>query len=277
MVMQMKNPSIAEKRTAFRDLHRSGCFVIPNPWDIGSARALSNLGFKALATTSSGNAWSKGRADGQLSRSETLEHMRMMVSATDLPVSADYESGFAASLDDLSESVRLAIETGVAGFSLEDSTGNKDIPIRGIAESAERIGLARSVIDGLGGGTFLIGRADNFFQGIANLDDTIIRLQAYAEAGADCLYAPGITTREQIEAVIRAVAPKPVNVLIGGNTDLTVEALAKMGVRRISLGGGLARAAWGGFFSAAKAIAEQGRFDCFASAPSGSELNELFR
>lgn len=271
----MAHHNVSQKRAAFRALHQSGCFVLPNPWDAGSASILAGLGFKALATTSSGYAWSCARADGQLSRAETLAHMRYMVEATDVPINADFESGFADTPEGVAESVRMAIETGVAGISIEDSTGDPQTPLRGVAESVERMRAARAAIDAAGGDTLLIGRAENFFVGRPDLDDAILRLKAYADAGADCLYAPGIKTREQISAVVSAVAPKPVNVLIGWESDLTLQDLADLGVRRVSVGGALARAAWGGFLNAARLIAEQGRFDGFAGAPSGAELNAL--
>ena len=271
----MSHPSISQKCAAFRALHQSGCFVLPNPWDAGSASALASLGFKALATTSSGYAWSRARADGQLSRDETLAHMRYMVEASDLPINADFESGFADTPEGVAESVRMAVETGVAGISIEDSTGDAQAPLRSLAESVERMRAARAAIDATGGEALLIGRAENFFVGRPDLDDAILRLKAYADAGADCLYAPGIKTREQISAVVAAVAPKPVNVLIGWESDLTMQELADLGVRRVSVGGALARAAWGGFLTAARLIAEQGRFDGFAGAPSGAELNAL--
>lgn len=273
----MDKRSVSQKRTVFRELHRSGCFVLPNPWDAGSASLLAGLGFKALATTSSGSAWSRARADGQLSRAETLAHMRDMVEATDLPVNADFESGFADTPDGVAESVRMAVETGVAGISIEDSTGHPQTPLRGMAESVQRMRAARAAIDAAGGDTLLIGRAENFVVGCPDLDDAILRLRAYADAGADCLYAPGIRTREQIRAVVAAVAPKPVNVLMGWASDLTVQDLADLGVRRISVGGALARAAWAGFMQAARTIAVQGRFDGFAGALPSTELDALFR
>ena len=272
----MSPSCVSQKRAAFRTLHQSGCFVLPNPWDAGSASVLAGLGFKALATTSSGYAWSCARADGQMPRDAVLAHMRYMAQATDLPVNADFESGYADTPEGVAESVRLAIETGVAGISIEDSTGDAQAPLREISESVERIAAARATIDAHGGDTLLIGRAENFFVGRADLDDTLARLQAYADAGADCLYAPGIRTREQIATVVAAVAPKPVNVLIGWDSELTVQDLADLGVRRISVGGALARAAWGGFLRAARTIAEQGRFDGFANAASGAELDALF-
>ncbi|AVP57750.1 2-methylisocitrate lyase [Pulveribacter suum] len=265
----MAHPHARQKRSAFRALHQSGCFVLPNPWDAGSASALAALGFKALATTGSGYAWSCARADGQLSRVETLAHLRHMAAATDLPINADFESGFAQTPEGVAESVRMAIDTGVAGISIEDSTGDPQAPLRDRAEAVRRMRAARAAIDEAGGDTLLIGRAENFFVGRPDLDDTIARLQAYAQAGADCLYAPGIRTREQISAVVAAVAPKPVNVLIGWAGDLTLQDLATLGVRRVSVGGALARAAWGGFMQAARTLAEQGRFDGFAEAVGG--------
>ncbi len=272
----MAHRSASQKRSAFRALHQSGCFVLPNPWDAGSANALATLGFKALATTSSGYAWSCARADGQLSRDETLAHLRQLTAATDLPINADFESGFAQTPEGVAESVRMAIDTGVAGLSIEDSTGDPQAPLRDMADAVQRMRAARAAIDAAGGDTLLIGRAENFFVGRPDLDDTIARLRAYAEAGADCLYAPGIRTREQISAVVAAVAPKPVNVLIGWPSDLTLQELANLGVRRVSVGGALARAAWGGFMQAARMLAGQGRFNGFANALPGAELNALF-
>lgn len=273
----MSMSSIAEKQARFRTLHESGCFVLPNPWDCGSARALAAMGFQALATTSAGYAWSTGRPDGALSRADVLEHMRRMVEAVDLPVNADFENGFAATATELEESVALAIETGVAGFSLEDSTGEPAAPLMPVEVAAQRISVARRTIDRLGSAAMLVGRAENFFVGDTDLDDVLRRLKAYSEAGADCLYAPGIKTPEQIRAVVAAVAPKPVNVLIGWESALTVAELAGLGVRRISVGGAMARTAWGGFLRAAQSIQEQGRFDCFSGQPTGAELNRLFR
>jgi len=267
----------AAKRRAFRQLHESGCFVIPNPWDAGSARFLQGLGFKALATTSSGFAWSLGHADGGPSRELVLAHLRAIVAATDLPVNADFESGFAPDPQGVADSVRLAVATGIAGLSIEDSTGDAAQPLYAVEVAADRIRAARAAIDAAGADTLLVGRAENFFVGRPDLADTIARLQAYAEAGADCLYAPGIRTREQIAAVVSAVAPKPVNLLIGSASELSLADIAALGVRRVSVGGALARLAWGGFMRAARLIAEQGRFDAFADAASGQELNALFR
>jgi 2-methylisocitrate lyase-like PEP mutase family enzyme len=269
--------TVAQKRADFRALHEQGCFVIPNPWDTGSARYLQGLGFKALATTSSGHAWSQGLADGAQPRDVVLAHLRDIVAATDLPVNADFENGFASDAHGVAESVRLAVETGVAGLSIEDSTGDAANPLFPIEVAVERLRAARKAIDAAGGDTLLVGRAENFFAGRPDLDDTIARLKAYAAAGADCLYAPGIKTREQIAAVVAAVAPKPVNLLVGGASELTMKDIAELGVRRVSVGGGLARAAWGGFIHAARTLAEQGRFDGFANAAAGNELNAFFR
>ncbi|MFM0508160.1 isocitrate lyase/PEP mutase family protein [Paraburkholderia sp. RL17-373-BIF-A] len=268
--------TVAEKRAAFKALHTSGCFVLPNPWDAGSARYLHTLGFQALATTSSGFAWSTGHADNTLPREAILAHLRKIVEATDLPVNADFENGFGSTPNEVAESVRLAVETGVAGLSIEDSTGDAVAPLFPIEVAVERISAARRAIDENGGDTLLVGRAENFFAGSPDLDDVIARLKAYAAAGADCLYAPGIQTREQIEAVVAAVAPKPVNLLIGSTSAFTLQDVAALGVRRISVGGALARAAWGGFMQAAQSLA-QGRFDGFAGAAPGSQLNELFQ
>jgi len=269
--------SVADRRRAFHRLHQAGCFLIPNPWDVGSARYLQTLGFKALATTSSGFAWSRGRPDNGMSRDEVLAHLRAIVEATDLPVNADFESGFGQDADAVAQSVRLAVDTGVAGLSLEDSTGNEHAPLFDIATATERMRAARDAIDRSGGDTLLVGRAENFVVGRPDLGDAIARLTAYAEAGADCLYAPGIRTRDEIAAVVKAVAPKPVNLLVGSTSELTMRDIAALGVRRVSVGGALARAAWGGFTRAAKQLADAGRFDGFIGAASGAELNALFR
>ena len=268
--------TVAQKRAEFRALHEQGCFAIPNPWDKGSARYLQGLGFKALATTSSGHAWSLGLADGGQSRDTMLAHLRDIACATDLPVNADFENGFAADVEGVAESVRLAVETGVAGLSIEDSTGDAANPLFEIGVAVERLRAARRAIDAAGGDTLLVGRAENFFVGRPDLDDAIARLKAYAEAGADCLYAPGIRTREQIAAVVAAVAPKPVNLLIGWASELSMQDIAALGVRRVSVGGALARAAWGGFDRAARALAEQGRFGGFEGAASGADLDGFF-
>ena len=270
-------PSIADKRRTFHQLHEAGCFAIPNPWDIGSACFLQGLGFKALASTSSGFAWSIGRPDNAITREMALTHLRELVAATDLPVNADFENGFGADAAGVAESVRLAVETGVAGLSIEDSTGDAAAPLFSLETAVERIRAARGAIDKSGGDTLLVGRAECFLVGRPDLDETITRLKAYGQAGADCLYAPGIRTREQIAAVVAALAPKPVNLLIGSTSELTLADAAALGVRRVSVGGALARAAWGGFLRAAKLIADEGRFDGFADAASGAELNKFFR
>jgi 2-methylisocitrate lyase-like PEP mutase family enzyme len=275
--MPHTRPSIADKRRTFLRLHQHGCFVIPNPWDVGSARYLQSLGFKALATTSSGFAWSHGHRDGGMSRDRVLDHLTEMVEATDLPINADFEHGFAPDAAGVAESVRLAVETGVAGLSIEDSTGQASKPLFDTDTAIERIRAARGAIDKAGADAMLIGRAEGFLVGQPDIEQVIARLKAYANAGADCLYAPGIRSVEHITAVVAAVAPKPVNLLVGFNADLTLEKIAALGVRRVSVGGALARAAWGGFMRAAKLIQEDGKFDGFADAASGSALNTIFR
>jgi len=275
--MAETRPSIADKRRTFQQLHLAGCFVIPNPWDAGSARFLQSLGFKALATTSSGFAWSRGHPDGAVSRDMALAHLRDIVAATDLPVNADFESGFALDAAGVAESVRLAVETGVAGLSIEDSTGEAANPLFELGVAVERIRAARRAIDKAGGDTLLVGRAECFLVGRPDLNEAIGRLKAYAQAGADCLYAPGIHTPDQIAAVVAGVSPKPFNLLVWSASELTMQKISALGVRRVSVGGALARSAWGGFMRAARLIAEQGKFDGFASAASGQELNSFFR
>ena len=275
-VMQNVRPTVADKRRIFHQMHESGCFAIPNPWDVGSALYLQGLGFKALATTSSGFAWSQGRPDGGMSRDQVLAHLAGMVAATDVPVNADFENGFARNAGELAESVALAVRAGVAGLSVEDSTGVANNPLFDVDTAVERMRAARHAIDKAGGDTLLVGRAECFLVGRPDLQETIARLRAYASAGADCLYAPGIRAREDIASVVAAVAPKPVNLLVGSAGDLTLQDIAALGVRRVSVGGALARSAWGGFMRAATLIATEGRFEAFRDAASGQELNALF-
>lgn len=275
--MTPSRPSVADKRRTFQQLHESGCFAIPNPWDIGSARFLQSLGFKALATTSSGFAWSQGRPDAAGSLDAALAHLHAMAAATDLPLNADFENGYARDAAGVGQSVRLAVETGVAGLSIEDSTGDPSNPLYAIDAAVERMRAARKAIDKAGGDTLLVGRAECFLVGRPDLDETIARLRAYAQAGADCLYAPGIRTRDQIVALVAGVAPKPLNLLVGSTSPLTMAEIAALGVRRVSVGGALARAAWGGFMRAATLLAAEGRFDGFADAASGAELDAFFR
>ncbi len=259
----------------FRSLHREGCFVIPNPWDLGSARVLVQLGFPALATTSSGFAWSLGRADNHVTRSEALAHFYAIASTVEVPVNADFEGGFAIEPARVVENVKLATETGVAGLSIEDSTGDSAEPLFPFSLSVERVQAAREAIDASGTEVVLTARSEGFIVGRPDLDETIRRLVAYAEAGAECLYAPGIRSAEEIRAVVAAVAPKPVNVLVYGDFT-TVAELAALGVRRISVGGALARAAWTGFLEAAAEIAERGTFAGLGRAVSASVLNGKF-
>ena len=272
----MPRPSVGDKRRTFRKLHESGCWVIPNPWDVGSARYLQGLGFKALASTSSGFAWSVAHADNAVGVDMVLRHLAEIVAATDVPVNADFEGGYADDPAGVATNVSRCVETGVAGLSIEDSTGNKEKPLYDIPFAVERMKAARAAIDKAGGEVMLTGRAEGFISGVPDLEQMIARLKVYSDAGADCLYAPGIRTREQIEAVVQAVAPKPVNFLNGAAFGHTVADLAGMGVRRISVGGALARSAWGGFIRMAKEIAEQGSFAGFKDAANGGELNGFF-
>jgi len=271
--------SISQVRAAFRRLHDSGCFVIPNPWDIGTARYLRHCGFKALATTSAGAAFGMGLpdTDGAVTRDMMLAHIRTIVEATELPVSADFESGYAQAPDAVAESVRLCVETGVTGLSIEDATGDKARPLYDLDDAVARMRAARQAIDQTGADVMLVGRAECFLVGRPDIGETIARLKAYAAAGADCLYAPGIRSAEQIAAIVNAVAPKPVNVLMSGATGLSVADLASLGVRRVSVGGALARVAWGAFMRAARQIAIGGRFDAFGDAVSMAEINGFFR
>jgi 2-methylisocitrate lyase-like PEP mutase family enzyme len=273
--MTHPRPSIADKRRTFHRLHQSGCFLLPNPWDVGGAIYLQSLGFKALASTSSGLAWSQGRPDNGLPLEQVLTHLRSMVEATDLPLNADFENGFGADAVKVAASVRLAVDAGVAGLSIEDCTGVAATPLFPIADATERVRAARRAIDAAGGDTLLVARAECFLVGKTDIDEVIARLRAYADVGADCLYAPGVRTPEHIAALVQAVAPKPVNVLIGAPSDFTLAKLAELGVRRVSVGGALARAAWGGFQRAAQSLAE-GRFDGLAGAPAHGNIDKLF-
>ncbi len=259
----------------FQQLHQSGCFVIPNPWDLGSARLLSQLGFAALATTSAGLAWSLGRRDNAVSLPEVLTHLRAIAGGVELPVNADFEGGFATEPEGVEANVTLATGTGIAGLSIEDSASDRAHPLLDFQLAVERIQAARRAIDVSGTGVFLTARSEGFLVGRPDLSETIRRLVAFAEAGADCLYAPGIRNLADLESVVGAVAPKPVNVLAGSDFA-TVAQLTAVGVRRISVGGALARAAWTGFLQAAKEIAEQGTFTRLARAVPFAELNGSF-
>jgi 2-methylisocitrate lyase-like PEP mutase family enzyme len=267
--------TISERRQVFRQLHQSGCFALPNPWDIGSAKYLQRLGFKAIATTSAGFAFSRGLADGAVGRELMLAHIREIVEATDLPVNADFENGYADDPNRVAESVRLCVEAGVAGLSIEDNSGRGDKPLYEIEFAAERIRAAKAAIGD--SGVVLTGRAECFLVGVSDIKEVIRRLTAYAEAGAECLYAPGIREREQVIAVVKAVAPKPVNLLISAPGGLTMRDAADLGVRRVSMGSALARAAWGGFIRAARELAERGTFDGFSGAAPHAELQKFFK
>jgi 2-methylisocitrate lyase-like PEP mutase family enzyme len=264
------------KTSRFRELHQSGCFVIPNPWDIGSARLLEQLGFPALATTSSGFAWTLGRPDNSVTLEEALAHFRAISASVAVPVNADFEGGFAVEPEEVGRNVAMAATTGVAGLSIEDSTGDANRPLFEFELAVERVRAAREAIDRTGTGVLLTGRAEGFLVGRPDLAEVIRRLTAYADAGADCLYAPGLRAMADVRAVVEAVAPKAVNVLVSAPFT-TVEELRALGVRRISVGGALARAAWGGFVTAAREIAEQGTFTALARGMPFAELNERFR
>lgn len=272
----MTKPSAAEKRKTFRKLHESGCFVIPNPWNVGTARYLQGLGFKALATTSSGYAHSQGYADGALACEEVLAHFTELAAGTEVPLNADFEDGLADDLGELAENVTRCVATGVAGLSIEDSPNQGATPLYPLDIAVARVKAARAAIDRAGGDVVFTARAEGFIRGVPDLDDVTRRLRAFKDAGADCFYAPGIKTREQIEAVVKAVAPKPVNFLNSGAFGFTVADLAGMGVRRISVGGSLARVAMHAFIRVATEIAHDGKFDGFAGLISNPELNKFF-
>lgn len=240
---------------------------MPNPWDVGSARALEQLGFPALATTSAGFAWSVGRADNDVTLEQALEHLRLIVGAVDVPVNADFQGGFAVDPADVAANVKMAADTGVAGLSIEDSSGDEADPLFDFELAVARVAAARQAIDETGTGIVLTGRSEGFVCGRPDIEETIRRLRAYSEAGADCLYAPRIDRIEHVEAIVTAVAPKPVNLLINAPFTTVAEA-AQLGVRRISVGGTLARTAWGGFLAAAREIADAGTFTRFEGLPN---------
>jgi 2-methylisocitrate lyase-like PEP mutase family enzyme len=267
-------PTIAERRTTFRQLHKKGCFALPNPWDVGTAKYLQHLGFKAIATTSAGFAFSRGLSDGAVKRDDMITHIRELVEAVDIPVNADFENGYADDPNWVAENARLCAETGVAGLSIEDATDRKESRIYDVNLAMERIHAVRETLHGTG--VLLVGRAEGFLVGRENLDQVIERLVKYSEAGAECLYAPGFKDRDSNKAIVEAVAPKPVNVLIGGPGGLTMRDAASLGARRVSVGGAFARAAWGGFSRSAKELIEQGTFDELRNAASYDELQKLF-
>jgi 2-methylisocitrate lyase-like PEP mutase family enzyme len=264
----------ADKRAAFKKLHESGCFIIPNPFDVGSAKALQHLGFKALASTSAGFAWSIGKADNRVTVDDVCNHLAAISAAVDIPVNADFEDGFAHEPDKVGVNVARAVKAGVSGLSIEDYTGDAAKPLFDRTLAVERIKAARKAIDADNSGVLLTGRCEAFLRGVKDLNLVIDRLTAYAEAGADCLYAPGIRTKEEISAVVKAVHPKPVNLLVGAAGSLAD--LGALGVRRISVGGSLARSAWGGFMKAAREMAEKGTFTDLANGYPGGELNKMF-
>ena len=275
----MRSTQQAPVAAKFRTLHESGCFVLPNPWDIGTAIYLERLGFKALATTSAGFAFSRGKADGSVPRDEMLAHIREIVAATSLPVNADFMAGYADEPEEVAANVRLCIATGVAGLSIEDNTGRMDSPLYEKRFAVERIRAARAAIDASKTGVVLTGRCEAWLVHDPDPLHTVLeRLAAYAEAGADCLYAPGVSNAAEIAQIVKAVAPKPVNVLVSGfNHQLSFSQLADLGVRRISVGSGLALAAWGAFLRAAQDIKTNGTFNLLANNASSADLNDLFR
>jgi 2-methylisocitrate lyase-like PEP mutase family enzyme len=265
--------------TKFRAMHESGCFVLPNPWDIGTAIYLERLGFKALATTSAGFAFSRGKSDGAVPRDEMLAHIREIVAATALAVNADFMAGYADEPEGIADNVRLCLATGVAGLSIEDNTGHADAPLYEKKRAVERIRAARAAIDDSQTGVVLTGRCEAWLIGDPNpLHTALDRLGGYAEAGADCLYAPGVSNPDDIAQIVKTIAPRPVNVLVSGfNHQLSFSQLADLGVRRISVGSGLALAAWGAFLRAAQDIKKNGTFNLLANNAPSVDLNELFR
>jgi 2-methylisocitrate lyase-like PEP mutase family enzyme len=263
----------ADRVAAFHRLHAAGTFVMPNPWDAGSARALEQLGFEALATTSAGFAWTVGCGDDDVTLDEAVEHLRVVADAVEVPVNADFKDGFAVDPQQVNANVKVAAGTGIAGLSIEDSTGDGTHPLHDLGLAVERVRAARRAIDDSGTGVVLTGRSEGFVVGRPDIDETVRRLRAYAEAGADCLYAPRIGTVEEISAIIAAVAPKPVNLLINA-PFITVAEAAALGVRRISVGGTLARTAWAGFLQAAQEISDAGTFSRFEQLP---DVDALFR
>jgi 2-methylisocitrate lyase-like PEP mutase family enzyme len=276
----MSTDSFAARREAFRKLHERGCFVIPNPWDRGSARYLRHLGFQALATTSGGFAFSRGLPDGDwtVPRDSVLAHIADIVAAVDLPVSADFESGYAHEPNGVAANVRLCVDAGVAGLSIEDATGDHATPLYELPLAIERIRAARTAIDRSGTGVLLTARTECFLVGHPDpLKESLRRLQSFDQAGADVLFAPGVHRREDIEALVASLAPRPVNVLVSRNIGLTVQNLADLGVRRVSVGSSLSRAAWTGFMRAAQAIARDGSFVEFDSFVPFAELNAFFQ
>src|SRR5579864_4154666 len=269
-------PSVADKRRTFRILHERGCFVLPNPWNPGGARYLAGLGFKALATTSSGFAHAQGYADGAMPLDLVLVHLREIAEAVDVPVNADFEGGYATAPAEVADHVRHCVDTGIAGLSIEDAAADSTEPLVDFDLAVARIRAARSAIDRAGGEVLLTARSEGFIRGRPDLHETIRRLTAFAGAGADCVYAPGLTTREQISAVVSAVAPTPVNVLLMAAMRHTVPELSDLGVRRLSTGGGLARVAWTAFADSARELLEAGTFTRFAGTLPNAELNRFF-
>lgn len=269
-------PTAAEKRKTFAELHTSGCFVIPNPWNVGTARYLQGLGFKAIASTSAGYAHSCGLPDGGVPLEGVLAHYREMAAATDIPLNADFENGFADDPESVAANVARCIETGVAGLSIEDSPQHSRFALYELDLALARVKAARAAIDRSGSGVVFTARTEGFIRGRPDIDETIRRLKAFADAGADCLYSPGIRSREHIEATVKAVGGRPINFLNPVQLGFTVADIAAMGVRRISVGGTLSRVAMQAFIQAAAQIAKEGKFDLFDGVVSNAELNRFF-
>jgi len=275
----MSSPQQSSATAKFHTMHESGCFVLPNPWDIGTAIYLEHLGFEALATTSAGFAFSQGKRDGGVPRDEMLDHIREIVEVTALPVNADFLAGYADEPEGVAANVRLCIATGVAGLSIEDNTGRTDTPLYEKKLAVERIRAARAAIDASTTGVVLSGRCEAWLVHDPDpLHTALERLVAYAEAGADCLYAPGVSKPDEIAQIVKTVSPKPVNILVSGfNHQLSLSQLADLGVRRISVGSGLALAAWGAFLRAAKDIKTNGTFNLLANGAVFADVNKLFQ
>jgi len=276
------NDSMSAQASAiaqFRLLHESGCFVLPNPWDVGTAIYLELLGFDAVATTSAGFAFSRGLPDSvsAVTCDAMLGHIREIVKATSLPVNADFQNGYAHEPEGVADSVALCIATGAAGLSIEDASGSADAPLYEFDLAVERMRAARAAIDASGVPVILTGRCEAWLVGHPDpFRESLKRLVAYAEAGADCLYAPGVREPDEIAGIVKAVSPKPVNVLVSAPGDLSIPRLADLGVRRVSVGSALARVAWGAFLRAAKNIKETGAFEGLGDAAPFNEINSVF-
>lgn len=268
---------VDQKRAVFAELHKTGCFVLPNPWNVGTARCLEDLGFKAIASTSSGHAFADGQPDGTQSLDTVLTHLRTLASAVSIPLNADFENGFADDPDEMQDNIVRCIATGVAGLSIEDAPQGDEAGLYEFQHALARVKAARLAIDRTGQTVMLTARTEGFIRGVPDIDETMRRLKAFADAGADCLYSPGITTRDHIQATVQAVGGRAINMLSGNALGFSVDELAQMGVRRISVGGALARVAMDAFLHVSQQIAAEGVFDGFAGIVSNADLNQRFR